>query len=65
MFTPNRSSPLTELRRANLARDVRCFWASTAKGLVIGGLLLLLLMVTYDIALHALDDLRVRLGYKE
>lgn len=65
MFTPNWSSPLLKLRRAGRAQDLRRQWAATAKGVVLVGLLLLLLLVAYEIALHLLYDLRIHLGYGE
>ena len=65
MFMPDQSSPLTKLRRAGRAQDMRRIGPATAKGIVVVGLLLILLMTVYEIGLHLLHDLRIHLGCKE
>lgn len=65
MFTPNLSSPLVKLRQADQLQNMRRLWAATAEGVVAASLLLILLLVTYEIALHLLHDLRIHLGYRD
>ena len=65
MFIPKQSSPLTKLRREGHAEERRRFWAATARGVMVVGLVLILLGVAYETALHLLQDLKVHLGYEE
>ena len=65
MFIPKPSSLLTQLRREDYARERRRLRAATIRGVVVIGLLLLLLVVAYEVALQLLHDLKIHLGYKE
>ena len=65
MFIPNWSSPLTKLRREGHAEERRRAWVATGRGILVAGLLLILLVVAYDVALDLLHDLKAHLGYED
>ena len=64
MFIPKPSSPLTQLRREADAQERRRVRAATIRGTAVIGLLLLLLVVAYEVALQLLHDLKIHLGYE-
>ena len=64
MFIPKPSSPLTQLRREAYAQERRRLRGATIRGVAVIGLLLLLLVVAYEVALPLLHDLKTHLGYE-